>query len=257
MIMNPPADPTVSRPPAGRYLQWKSRCVAHYDKDSPHYDDEFLVKLLKKPEVKAFCSLLPALPEGVRVLDFGSGTGRQVFELAERGWQVDAFEAAPNMRQVLLRKVAEQGGGLARKVRLLSSETEIAASSYLLVSSIGVMDYYPQPQLLLQQLRRAVAPGGYVLVSFPDRLSPLAWLYCAGSLTVARLRAFLHTGMAVQRAGEQLGMQFLAASRSPLDCALGAMLSFMLFRRPVTDALKREQTDPLDAIPASLETPRP
>lgn len=244
-------DRTPSLAPPADYLTWKSQCVEHFNHDAAHYDQEFLVKLLKEREMRAFRLLLPVAVRDTPALDFGSGTGRQVFELAQRGWRVDAFEAAPNMRHVLLRKVEAQGGGLAPKVRIFSDETEIAASRYLLVSSIGVMDYYPQPQMLLQQLRRAVAPGGYVMVSFPDRLSALAWLYCAGSFTVARLRVFLHSGRAVRRAGEQLGMQFVAASRSPFDYGLGGMLTFMLFRAPSPESLEGEQGDRLNAIPGS------
>lgn len=89
------------------------------------------------------------------------------------------------------------------------------------------------------------------MVSFPDRLSPLAWLYAAGSSTVARLRAFLHTRAAVRRAGEQLGLQFIGARRSPFDLALGGMLSFTLFRRPKRNHSNCEHTDPLDAAPSA------
>lgn len=251
MNMNHCDDQTIPATLPADYLTWKSRCVEHFDHDAPDYDQEFLVKLLKGRELAAFRSLAPVAVPDTRALDFGSGTGRQVFELAGSGWTVDAYEAAPGMRRVMLGKLAEQDGDIACRVRLLQSEEEIAESSYLLVSSIGVMDYYPQPRMLLAQCRRAVAPGGYVMVSFPDRLSPMAWLYSAGSSTVARLRAFLHTRAAVRRAGEQLGLRFIGARRSPFDFALGGMLSFMLFRRPVRNPSNLEQTNPLEAIAVS------
>lgn len=248
MTMTAPNGLSTALAPRADYLIWKSRCVAHYDKDAIHYDNEFLVKLLKQPELRAFRSLLPVTPASAAALDFGCGTGRQTFELAARGWQVDAFDAAAGMQGAIQRKLDRHGPEFKSKVRLLAGENEIGQSAYLFVSAIGLMDYYPQPILLLERIVRPLAPGGYLMVSFPDRVSPMAWLYATGSFFVCR--AFLHTGSAVRRTAEGLGLRFVAQCRSPVNSTFGGMLSFMLFRRPAGDKA-RELTDPADAIPAS------
>ena len=145
MTMNHPNDLNTALAPHAEYLIWKSRCVAYYDEDAVHYDNEFLVKLLKEPELRAFRSLLPRMPDGVRALDFGCGTGRQTFELAARRLHVDAFDAAPGMRGVIQRKLERHGSEFRSRVRLLTGEDEIAESAYLFVSAIGLLDYYPPP----------------------------------------------------------------------------------------------------------------
>src|SRR5258708_4305671 len=133
-----------------KYLDWKERCATHYNSDAAYYDGEFLVKLLRKPELRAFLTLLPVLPAGGRVLDFGCGTGRQTFELAARGFKVDAFDAAAGMRAVLGRKLAASIASVQNSVKMIAREAEIGKNAYAFVCSIGVMDYYPEPAQLLE-----------------------------------------------------------------------------------------------------------
>jgi 2-polyprenyl-3-methyl-5-hydroxy-6-metoxy-1,4-benzoquinol methylase len=212
------------------YEHWQARCAAYFHHDAGHYDGEFLVKLLCNAEIRAFRTLLPDLTKGARVLDFGCGTGRYAFELAKAGLKVDAFDAAPAMRNAVEKKLAASTFELQDNIRIIQAETHLPDAGYAFVCSIGVMDYYPSPDLLLERCARFVAPGGYLAVSFPDCASPLAWLYRMGSAFV--FRAFLHSHSSVSLAAGRLGLEFQAMCRSPLNFRLGGMLSFLLFRKP-------------------------
>jgi hypothetical protein len=72
------------------------------------------------------------------------------------------------------------------------------------------MDYYPDPTPLLKILRAYLEPSGLLVVTFPNVLSPLAWMYIAGSrFTVP---AIARTPRFVRRSAAQAGFRILSLS---------------------------------------------
>jgi len=209
------------------YAEARRRAVAYHHAAAGGYDRQFLVRRHSRLQLKVFVSLMPPLPRDSLALDFGCGTGRQTLELAARGFRVDAYDAAPGMRDVLRRKLAAMPAG--PRVRLLESEEEIAERRYPLVVCIGLLDYYPDPRPLLERIVRPLARTGHLLVSFPDAASPLAWLYWLGCQLACP--SHLHALRAVRRVAARLGLRIAATRRSPVDSALTGMLTFVRFER--------------------------
>jgi SAM-dependent methyltransferase len=92
-----------------------------------------------------------APPPGVKVLDFGCGSGGDLDVLAKFGWETYGIEPAVNH-------------AFPRHRRL---ETIPEAPTFDLVLLNHVLEHVTHPLALLQQLARASRSGGYLLVGVP------------------------------------------------------------------------------------------
>ena len=110
---------------------------------------------------------LPQPP--VSVLDVGGGAGNQSFPLAQAGYDVTLLDPSPAMldkaRQGLQRLPAET----QRRVTLLQADGENADEAvngrrFDAVLCHGVLGYLEQPEVLVNQLCRCIAPGGIVSI---------------------------------------------------------------------------------------------
>jgi SAM-dependent methyltransferase len=135
---------------------------AAYDQLAPHYDsftaghdyELWFDHLL--PAVECF-----GLP-GRRLLDVGCGTGKSFLGMLDRGWEVTAFDASPEM----VRRAKMKAEGRAR-VEVADMRQLPALGAFDLVWSLGdVVNYL----LTVEELERAVAgmagnlaPGGLLL----------------------------------------------------------------------------------------------
>ncbi len=58
---------------------------------------------------------------------------------------------------------------------------QLAGRTWPVVTLIGVLEYYPDPQPLLRTVRQYLSPGGRLVITYPNAASPLGWLYALGS----------------------------------------------------------------------------
>lgn len=110
-------------------------------------------------------------PSG-RVLDVGCGPGHLAQELLDRGIDVWGVDATPAMIEACRRRFASRPAAhftVGDATRLAFSDGAFDAAICL-----GVMDYIPALEAAVRELIRVVKPGGAVLVSFPNLLSPYA-----------------------------------------------------------------------------------
>jgi SAM-dependent methyltransferase len=103
------------------------------------------------------------------VLDVGGGAGHQSFPLAEAGYEVTVLDSSPPMlakaRQRLAR-LPEQARG---RVTLVAADARNADEAvdgrrFAAVLCHGVLGYFEDPQPVVDQLCRCVAPGGVVSI---------------------------------------------------------------------------------------------
>jgi 2-polyprenyl-6-hydroxyphenyl methylase/3-demethylubiquinone-9 3-methyltransferase len=111
---------------------------------------------------------------GRRALDVGCGAGLLTEPLARMGAMATGLDAAPE--NIAAAKLHAEGQGLAIDYRHGSVETLGEGERFDLVCSMEVVEHVTDPAAFVAGLARALAPGGLMLLSTPNRtmLSRLA-----------------------------------------------------------------------------------
>jgi ubiquinone/menaquinone biosynthesis C-methylase UbiE len=123
-----------------------------------------------------------------RLLDVGCGTGPMAGSLVEAGFSYVGVDAAPSMVQeaAALRGRPDGPAFAAAGAEALP----FASGSFDAAICIGVLERVPDQDRALEEMARAVGPGGRVLVTFPNRASPYGvWRGRVWYPTVAVLKA--------------------------------------------------------------------
>ncbi|QKR98886.1 bifunctional 2-polyprenyl-6-hydroxyphenol methylase/3-demethylubiquinol 3-O-methyltransferase UbiG [Sphingomonas sp. CL5.1] len=107
---------------------------------------------------------------GKRALDVGCGAGLLAEPLARLGASVTAIDAAPEN----IAAARDHAGALAIDYRVGGVET-VAGETFDLVTSMEVIEHVTDPGSFVAGLARAVAPGGLLVMSTPNR-TPLSRL---------------------------------------------------------------------------------
>jgi S-adenosylmethionine-dependent methyltransferase len=110
---------------------------------------------------------LPAPPAAV--LDVGGGAGHQSFPLAQAGYDVTVLDPSAAMLDKARQRLAQLPAQARRRVTLVQADGEDAAAAtgagrFAAVLCHGVLGYLAQPEPLVSQLCRCVAPGGLVSI---------------------------------------------------------------------------------------------
>jgi 2-polyprenyl-3-methyl-5-hydroxy-6-metoxy-1,4-benzoquinol methylase len=144
-----------------------------FDSRADNYDNP-VTAFIGERELRAIRKLVPP---GSTVLDYGCGTGRTTLDLLRRGCTVTACDISPNMLALAEAKTAEMGF----EAEFTTDASQLEGRTWPVITCIGVFDYYRDPLPLLKTLRNYLQPSGLLVITFPNALSPLAWLYVAGS----------------------------------------------------------------------------
>jgi SAM-dependent methyltransferase len=100
------------------------------------------------------------LPSGARILDAGCGSGRNMVDLARHGPVTGIELSEPSVALARARGVGEVIAGSVL-------ELPFAADSFELAVSLDVIEHLDDDLGALRELRRAVAPGGALLLTVP------------------------------------------------------------------------------------------
>jgi 2-polyprenyl-3-methyl-5-hydroxy-6-metoxy-1,4-benzoquinol methylase len=112
-----------------------------------------------------------ALAPGSQVLEIGCGAGFMAVALAQRGFRVQAIDAAEGMVELSRRHAAESG-----TTKLLSVDLGDVYSlafengSFDLVIALGVIPWLGRPELAIQEMARVTGPGGHVIFTAANSL---------------------------------------------------------------------------------------
>jgi 2-polyprenyl-3-methyl-5-hydroxy-6-metoxy-1,4-benzoquinol methylase len=173
-----------------------------FDARAASYDNP-VTAFIGERELRAIRKLVPPDSE---VLDYGCGTGRTTLDLLRRGCTVTAYDISVGMLAQAETKSAELGF----KAEFTADASRLDDRTWPVITCIGVLDYYRDPVPLLKILRAYLHPTGLMVATIPNALSPLAWMYVAGSRftvpSMARTPAF------VKQAAAEAGLQVVAMS---------------------------------------------
>ena len=102
--------------------------------------------------------LVPYIPAGARVLEFGAGTGQQARFLAERGFDVLAVDLAQsNYADHLVFPVRQYDG---EHIPLEDRSVDVIFSS-------NVLEHVENMPAIMSEFRRILRPGGFGLHVMP------------------------------------------------------------------------------------------
>lgn len=134
----------------------EDRTTAYYDQHAQAYFDA--TRPVNMSEL--YDQFLPHIPSGGRILDAGSGSGRDTFAFIQKGYDVDAFDASANLAELSTRLT----GVPTRVLRFQEFESDPAYDGIWACASLL---HVPAEELggVLGRLVRALKPGGTLYVS--------------------------------------------------------------------------------------------
>lgn len=101
------------------------------------------------------------LVESTVVVDFGSGEGSEVIELAQRGaTRVIGVEIQPHLRELASRRAIE--AGVADRVEFVASSPPVAD----VVISLDSFEHFSEPGEVLRTIHGLLRPGGVLVAAF-------------------------------------------------------------------------------------------
>ena len=111
-----------------------------------------------------------------RLLDVGSAAGAVSFMLANRGWTVDGIDISADMVRWAQERAVREG-----RTQLTFAVADIDAlpfpdGHFDAIVAMGVIEYLENDSRSLDELVRVLRPGGRIVVTTPNLISPFRWL---------------------------------------------------------------------------------
>lgn len=151
-------------------------------------------------------TFLDSLPQGARILELGSGSGRDAAIMLAKGFDVDATDASPEL-------AAQAATRLGRAVAILRFNQLDARVAYDAVWASASLLHAPASELAedLRKIHTALRPGGLLTASFkagngegrdrlgryynyPDRNALMGYFQAAANWRALSLEAHQGTG---------------------------------------------------------------
>lgn len=106
-------------------------------------------------------------PANGRALDVGCGTGRVSFQLAERGYDVDAIDIEPRIIDIAQQIEQSRQSGCSFRVANFSERQEARKNYYDLIVCSEVLEHIDNYQPLIENMHTSLKPGGRLIITVP------------------------------------------------------------------------------------------
>ncbi|MFA5107193.1 MAG: class I SAM-dependent methyltransferase [Patescibacteria group bacterium] len=99
-------------------------------------------------------------------LDFGAGQGRDSLFMAQNGWRVVAVERSPD-EIAEMKKTPDFNKLPIKIIQGRAEDFEIEPDRYSIIQLFNVLQFIEKPKALdlIQRVKNALHPGGYIIVS--------------------------------------------------------------------------------------------
>ena len=166
--------------------------IAHFDATARPYDRSYDERTLRAhrrhARLAAVLELLGA--EGGELLEVGTGTGRLLEALHERGWSVTAIDAAAGMVDLARARVPDAAG---RIVVARAEELPFPSEAFDAAVAIGVLEY-TRMDVALRELVRVLRPGGRAVLGFRADTPTTVWQRSVVLPSARRLKSVIPVG---------------------------------------------------------------
>lgn len=138
----------------------------------PGYYDVDQIGMRMRRTLELLCAHRPDRP--LRMLDYGSGAGTFAWHVARRrsSWTIEGWDGDPS--SVAVAGALFSAPRLTHHVRPYDAHAELEADSFDVISFLEVIEHVDNPGEILQNFRRALKPGGLLVVSTPNAYGAVA-----------------------------------------------------------------------------------
>jgi len=142
------------------FTAWNEEMVRRYDPDAYHTRSSLPIRAIERLRVRAIRHLLDAAPH-MRVLEVGVGGGNVLERIPGRRVGID-------LSPFILHKAHARLGGRAELVRGDAMALPFADGAFDRVYCSEVLEHVLEPEAVVREMRRVLAPGGFAVVSVPN-----------------------------------------------------------------------------------------
>lgn len=150
-----------------RDAEFSGAVATYFDDLAPIWQKNYAPQGAMLTRIERFAQALAA--NGVstgHLLDYGCGSGALSSAYAQRGFRVTGCDISPQMLAIARREHGDAIRWVAIDPRQPQLPFDDASHEAVIASS--VLEYVPDPEHLLREFQRILAPGGVLLCSVPD-----------------------------------------------------------------------------------------
>ncbi len=110
--------------------------------------------------------------KGERLIDIGCGTGHYAVAFSKLGAIVTGIDYSSQMLEIARVNLERSGARGYKLVLSDASKIDVPENSFDVACAIGIFDYLPDVDRVMQEIRRVTKKKARVLATFPSRYSP-------------------------------------------------------------------------------------